>query len=44
MLLVLKRTVSVTILLSTQNICLKLLVGKYLQFYAEKAIGTELVA
>ena len=34
MLWVLKRTASV--LLSTQNICLKLWVRKYLQFYAEK--------
>ena len=34
MLWVLKRTASMTVLLSTQNICLKRWIRKYLQFYA----------
>ena len=30
-----KNRLSVTVLLSSQNICIKLWVGKYLHFYAE---------
>ena len=38
-----KNCLNETVLLSTKNICLKLWVRKYLQFYAENFVSSKLV-